>query len=229
MRAHEVVMAWVTGELSSGRLSIGDRLPGERALAETLGVSRSSLREALRILEALGSVRSSTGSGPKSGTIITASPEQALSLALKLQLATSNVEYQHIAETRLLLETWAAQHSNHEQGEWQQAETLLERMEQPGITIDDFLAWDAEFHVTLARSAANPLISTLMEALRLSIAEHASAGAKALPNWEGTVARLKTEHRAILESFQNGDGDQAAVLLRAHIEGYHRETEHLSR
>ncbi len=79
MKAHEVVMTWVTDELSSGRLRIGDRLPGERALAETLGVSRASLREALRVLEALGAIRSSTGSGPNAGTIVTAAPEQALS------------------------------------------------------------------------------------------------------------------------------------------------------
>src|SRR5688500_17922536 len=54
MKAHETVMGWVTAELQSGRLSIGDHLPGERALAETLHVSRGSLREALRVLEALG-------------------------------------------------------------------------------------------------------------------------------------------------------------------------------
>ena len=53
MKAHEVVMAWVTEELTSGRLRIGDRLPGERTLAETLEVSRASLREALRVLDAV--------------------------------------------------------------------------------------------------------------------------------------------------------------------------------
>ena len=90
-------MAWVTEELTSGRLRIGDRLPGERTLAETLEVSRASLREALRVLEALGVIRSATGSGPNAGTIVTAAPAQALSLALNLQLATSHVEHRHIA------------------------------------------------------------------------------------------------------------------------------------
>lgn len=216
-------MAWVTEELSSGRLGIGDRLPGERALAETLGVSRSSLREALRVLEALGSVRSATGSGPQSGTIITASPEQALSLALKLQLATSHVEHQHIAETRLLLETWAALHSEQSRGEWQQAAHVLDRMDDPQLPIEDFLAHDADFHVTLARSAANPLISTLMEALRLSIVEHTAAAARSLPDWNATARRLRDEHRAILETLREGDGVTAAALLRAHIEGYDSE------
>lgn len=101
-------MEWVTEELRSGRLHIGDHLPGERALAEALQVSRSSLREALRVLEALGTIRTATGSGPRSGTIITASPEQALTLALNLQLATSQVEHHHVYEMRLLLESWAA-------------------------------------------------------------------------------------------------------------------------
>lgn len=229
MRAHEVVMAWVTEELSSGRLRIGDRLPGERALAETLGVSRSSLREALRVLEALGSVRSATGSGPQSGTIITASPEQALSLALKLQLATSHVTHHHIAETRLLLETWAAQHSDPGRGDWGQAAHLLDRMNEQELSIEGFLAYDADFHVTLARSAANPLISTLMEALRLSIVEHTAAAAHSLPDWAGTAARLRDEHRVILETLLKGDGMVAAELLRAHIEGYDREVEQRDR
>lgn len=216
-------MAWVTDELSSGRLRIGDRLPGERSLAETLGVSRSSLREALRVLEALGSVRSATGSGPQSGTIITASPEQALSLALKLQMATSHVKHQHIAETRLLLETWAAQHSDSGRGDWPRATLLLEQMDEPELSIEDFLACDADFHVTLAQSAANPLISTLMEALRLSIVEHTATAARSLPDWEGTSARLRDEHRAILDALRRGDGEAAASLLRSHIEGYDHE------
>ena len=217
-------MNWVTGELSSGRLRIGDHLPSERALAETLKVSRSSLREALRVLEALGAIQAATGSGPRSGTIITAAPEQALALALNLQLATSHVEHSHVYEVRLLLESWAAEHSDPAGADWDSADRLLKLMNDPDITIPDFLQLDAEFHVLVSRAAGNPLISTLMDAMRTSIADHTLARAQALPDWEKTATRLRSEHQAILKSLRGGERIKAAEILRQHIRGYYLET-----
>lgn len=224
MRAHETVMQWVTAELASGRLHIGDHLPGERALAETLGVSRNSLREALRVLEALGTLHTSTGSGPKSGTIVTAAPEQALSLALSLQLATRQVVPHDILEVRLLLESWAARNSDSERGEWSQTEHLLDLMDTESLEVDEFLRLDAEFHVLASRAANNPLISTMMDALRIAIFDHTLERARTLPDWDTTAARLRQEHRNILDALRHGRTDQAADLLEAHIRGYYVET-----
>ncbi|WP_425843734.1 FadR/GntR family transcriptional regulator [Agrococcus sp. TSP3-2-1] len=224
MKTHERVMAWVTEELQSGRLSIGDHLPGERALAEALGISRGSLREALRVLEALGTIRTSTGSGPRSGTILTAAPEQALALALSMQLATRHVEHRHIYEARLLLESWSAEHAELGERDLAAAEALLDRMDDPELAVPDFLELDAEFHVTIARAAHNPLLSTLMDALRTSIADHTRERAEALPDWKATAVRLRSEHRGILERLRANDRDGAAERIQAHIRGYYRET-----
>lgn len=224
MKVHERVMDWVTTELRSGRLAIGDHLPGERVLAETLQVSRGSLREALRVLEALGTIRTSTGSGPRSGTIITAEPEQALALALDMQLATRHVEHAHIYEVRLLLEAWAAEHAELDGADLASAEQLLDRMDAAELPVEEFLQLDAAFHVSLSRAAGNPLISTLMDALRSAIADHTLARARALPDWPSTAARLRAEHRGIVERVRDGDRATAAALLRQHIEGYYRET-----
>ncbi|RBP67153.1 GntR family transcriptional regulator [Brevibacterium sanguinis] len=223
MKAHEKVMDWVTEELRSGRLRIGDHLPGERALAEELQVSRGSIREALRVLEALGTIGTATGSGPRSGTIVTAAPEQALTLALNMQLATSHVEASHVYEMRQLLETWAAEHATAE-APWDDAERLLDLMDDPELPLEEFLPLDAEFHVTLSRAADNPLISTLMDALRTSIADHTLARARALPDWKRTAARLRSEHRAIYTALRDGEPGTAARLLHDHIEGYYLET-----
>lgn len=218
-------MNWVTEELQSGRLSIGDHLPSERALAETLGVSRSSLREALRVLEALGSISSATGSGPRAGTIITAAPEQALALSLTLQLATSQVGHNDVYETRLLLERWAARRSSPDRGDWDAAEKLLDVMDDPELPLGEFLTLDAQFHVILTRSASNPLISTLMDALRSSVADHTVALAQALPDWPTTAVRLQVEHRGILAAMRAGRGEEAARLIGEHITGYYEETQ----
>ena len=225
MKAHETVMNWVTEELKSGRLGIGDHLPSERALAETLGVSRSSLREALRVLEALGSISSATGSGPRSGTIITAVPEQALSLSLTLQLATSQVGHHDVFEARLLLEGWAARHSLPERGDWDSAEKLLTIMDDPELPLEEFLNLDAQFHAMLSRAASNPLISTLVDALRTSVADHTVARAQTLPDWRATATRLQAEHRAILAAMREHRAEAAAELLHRHITGYYEETQ----
>lgn len=224
VRVHETVMRWVQDELEGGRLHVGDHLPGERALAETLGVSRSSLREALRVLEALGALQTSTGSGPRAGTIVTAEPGQAMSLALSLQVATKQVAHADILETRLLLERWAAEHSDPDRGDWEALERVLQRMDEPAIGLAEFLRLDAEFHVMASRAADNPLISTLMEALRLAIFEHTLTRARALPDWVATATRLRAEHRGVLEALQAGRGADAAELLDRHISGYYDET-----
>ena len=57
IRLHETVVRHVEDELAAGRLPVGSRLPGERALAEQLGISRASVREGIRVLEAMGVVR----------------------------------------------------------------------------------------------------------------------------------------------------------------------------
>lgn len=64
---HHIEACLLSGELGPGELGPGDHLPRERALATELGVGRSSVREAVRVLDVLGLVRTQTGSGPKAG------------------------------------------------------------------------------------------------------------------------------------------------------------------
>ena len=64
-RSYDLLLANIEAGLRSGEIKLGDQLPGERTLAETYGISRASVREGIRILDALGVLRSSSGSGPK--------------------------------------------------------------------------------------------------------------------------------------------------------------------
>src|SRR5918994_1482837 len=73
-------------------------------LAARLGVGRSSVREALRVLEVLGLVRTGTGSGPTSGAIIIATPRGGMSALLRLQVAAQGFPLADVVATRLLLE-----------------------------------------------------------------------------------------------------------------------------
>lgn len=90
-RAYTVVLAWVEERLRSGELSIGDKLPSERVLAERFDISRASVREAVRILDVMGLVRSATGSGPSSGATVISEPSAALGWALRMHIATKSL------------------------------------------------------------------------------------------------------------------------------------------
>jgi GntR family transcriptional repressor for pyruvate dehydrogenase complex len=227
MRTHQVVSAWLEQELAAGRLAIGSRLPGERSMAEQLGISRASVREGTRVLEALGVVRAGVGSGPQAGTIITGNPALALDAALRLHVASAHLPVKDIVETRLLLEAWAAEHAWRDSPALERAARLLDEMDGPDA--DDlgpgaFLERDALFHVALAEAAGNVLVGAMMGSLRGSIAAYTQRLTADLPDWGSTSDRLRHEHRAILAAIVGGEGPRAADLVRHHIERFYRES-----
>ncbi|MBT8162143.1 MULTISPECIES: FadR/GntR family transcriptional regulator [Arthrobacter] len=222
MRTHELVLAWIEKQLSDGHLVLGGRLPAERALAEKLEVSRTSVREAIRILEAMGVVRAGVGSGKDAGTIVIAEPGTALGSALRLHVATQHLPVADIVQTRILLESWAVSRARADAPELLEAGRLLDRMDA-STAVDDFLALDVAFHLALAEAAGNAVVSTIMGSLREAIEGYAAALTLNLPDWDSTADRLRREHRAILAAVNHHDGGRAAELVAAHIEGYYRE------
>ena len=223
MRTHQLVLSWIENELSEGRLTVGGRLPAERTLAEQLKVSRTSVREAIRILEAMGVVRAGVGSGPEAGTVVISDPTAALGSALRLHVATQHLPVADIVETRVLLESWAASKARPDAPELEAAGALLDDMAAEGLAVNDFLALDVRFHLALADAAGNAVVSAMMGSLRESIQGYAAQLTSNLPDWEDTASRLKAEHRAILAAIRNDDGERAARLVAAHIQGYYKE------
>ncbi|HYH76085.1 MAG TPA: FadR/GntR family transcriptional regulator [Arthrobacter sp.] len=225
MRTHQLVLHWIEGQLFEGKLAVGGRLPAERSLAEQLQVSRTSVREAIRILEAMGVVRAGVGSGPEAGTVVISDPTAALGSALRLHVATQHLPVSDIVQTRVLLESWAASHARPDSADLDVAARLLEEMDADAMAVDDFLALDVRFHLALADAAGNAVVSAMMGSLRESITGYASELTSNLPDWDATAVRLRTEHHRILDAIRNNDGDRAAKLVAAHIEGYYREAE----
>lgn len=222
MRTHELVLQWIEKQLSDGDLTLGGRLPGERAMAEQLQVSRTSVREAVRILEAMGVVRAGVGSGKDAGTVVIAEPGSALGSTLRLHVATRHLPVADIVETRVLLESWAAERAQVGVPALEEAAALLDQMDE-APDIDTFLALDARFHVALAQAAGNSVVSAMMASLRGAIENYASTLTENLPDWNATSTRLRAEHRAILNAVNNNDGGKAAQLVAAHIQGFYTE------
>ena len=222
MRTHELVLQWIEKQLSDGHLALGGRLPGERAMAEQLQVSRTSVREAVRILEAMGVVRAGVGSGKDAGTVVIAEPGSALGSTLRLHVATRHLPVADIVETRVLLESWAAARAKVGAPALDEAAALLEQMDD-SPDIETFLALDARFHVALAQAAGNTVVSAMMASLRGAIENYAGKLTGNLPDWKATSDRLRAEHRAILAAVNADDGGRAADLVAAHIQGFYTE------
>ena len=225
-RAWEIVLESIESDLLSGRLSPGDHLPAERALAAALGVGRSSVREALRVLEVLGLIRTASGSGPSAGAIIVALPGGGMSALMRLQVAAQGFPVADVVKTRLILEAavvvelaGAAIASD-----LTESEQLLEAMDAPELTEAEFLALDTQFHLSLATASGNQVITATMAGLRSAIEGYARAGALGLASWAETSARLRGEHRGILAAIRTAEPARARALVVAHIEGYYAET-----
>lgn len=229
-RAWEVVLETIETELLSGRLKPGDHLPPERALAADLRVGRSSVREAIRVLEVLGLVRTATGSGPQSGAIIVATPSGGMSALMRLQVAAQGFPVADVVRTRLLLETAVATDLAERaglgsaSGSLAPAVQLLDAMDSSALTPAEFLALDAQFHVALAQASENQVVTAMMAGLRNSIEGYVLAGVPALPDWAATVTRLRHEHRAIVTAIETADVALARTRIHDHITGYYAES-----
>lgn len=223
-RAWRVVLEKIEADLLEGRLGPGDRLQPERELATTLGVGRSSVREALRVLEVMGLIRTATGSGPTAGAIVTATPHGGLAQFLRLQVAAQGFPIPDVYETRLLLEEWAVAHLAAEsEPDLAPARATLEAMEADGLTAEEFLALDTQFHLRLTDAAGNIVVAATMAGLRTTIESYIRAGAERIPDWEATSARLRHEHAEVVRAIEAGDAEQARATLRAHITGYYAD------
>ena len=225
-RAWRVVLESIERDLLDGRLRPGDRLPGERALSADLGVGRSSVREALRVLEVLGLIRTATGSGPSAGAIIVALPGGGMSALMRLQVAATGFAVADIVKTRLVLETAVAADLAEAapKARLKASVALLDVMESRTLSADEFLALDAQFHLSLAEASGNQVIAATMAGLRSSIESYVRSGASHLPSWSATSARLMAEHRDIVTAIESGDTASAKATVHSHIANYYAET-----
>lgn len=222
-RMYTVVLDWLEERLRSGEVSVGDKLPGERHLAEEFGISRASVREAIRILDAMGLVRSSTGSGPNAGAIVIAEPSAALGWALRMHVANRSLPVRDLVQTRLLLETQsareaaAAAETPGRAAVLEHAAELVAAMEDPDLPDERFHAHDAQFHILLASLAGNVVVETIMASLRQATIGYVQETVAGLEDWPQVRRTLQEQHRAILLAFQERRGEDAATALREHI------------
>lgn len=225
-RAHDAVLRHIEDSLRSGELKLGDRLPGERALAEQFGISRASVRDAIRSLEVMGVVRSATGSGPNSGTIVVSDPSSALGVALRMHVASHHLPVKDVVQARIMMETWSLEHAASAPWSPEQlddARRLLEAMDDDALPSQVFTLLDSQFHVALSALAGNVVVSTMMESMREAIRGYIDDAVERRGGWDEAVDTLREQHRGIFEAVEARDGERSAQLVREHIEWFYAQ------
>jgi GntR family transcriptional repressor for pyruvate dehydrogenase complex len=219
-RAFEDVIVQVEEAIAAGRLRPGDRLPPERDLAAQLRVSRASVREALRILEAFGVVEARRGRGADAGSVVTTDGQNGLAGLLRIYSLLMNVPLSDLVDLRVAVESMTARGAA-EKGNGGRLTELAASMD--GVTDRGaFLQLDTDFHVELARASGNALAPLLMEALRETIAQKMRAAFDAVDDWDSTREHIAADHAKLAAAVQAGDGESAAMTVTEHIRGFYR-------
>ncbi len=197
----------------SGAVGLGDRLPSERALAEALGVGRYSVREALKILEAVGLVESRVGDG----TFLTTNTGANFGRILGLSLASWGGTIIEILDARKMIEVEAVRVAA-ERATEEQIELLANELEEMQSHTQDFrqyLKADMNFHRRIGEASQNAIISQFVNNL-IDLLEEVlkETHSDELP----TQAEGSGTHETIYQAIVRREPDTASRLMRDHIQ-----------
>jgi len=211
----------IRAAILAGTLSSGERLPPERELARQFGVSRASVREALRHLQAQGLVSARGRTSP----LETASSDAA---AVRFREALGHVAQLHgvsradLVELRVAIETTALLRAAAAPipERLDEARAALAIMERAEASPQEFQAADVAFHVALVGASGNQALLLVMQAVKDAIRTNLD-DALSVRSLGKLRPRIVAEHRALLRSIERGAGESAATQLRRHLREFY--------
>jgi GntR family transcriptional repressor for pyruvate dehydrogenase complex len=198
----------------SGELRPGDRLPPEKELGEALGLSRSSLREAVKALEIIRVLDVRRGDGTYVTSLSPSLLLDALSFVVDVHQDDSVLE---LFEVRQILEPAAAALATPAitAAGVTHLRDLLAQVH--GTTsVDELVANDIVFHRYISERAGNAYLTRLLDTLSSSTLR---ARVWRGLTQEGSVERTLTEHRAIVDALEAGDATLVAAQMTVHVSG----------
>lgn len=212
-KVSEVVARGLARRIVNSHLEEGAALAPERIMAEEEGVGRTTMREALRLLETGGALRIRTGAA--GGPVVRRPRPADLSGQMTLQLQFEEATYGDVAATRRMLEPLvayeAAEHVTPEAIETLREvnQSLLDTFEEP----DEFTEGNRRFHGIIAEYCGNVLLRIFTESM-LVIADNRSVG---ILYPKRQVEGIVAAHEKIVDALESGDSEAAADAMRAHL------------
>lgn len=204
----------------SGSMTSGSTLPSERQLQKTFGVGRTTVREALRALEAQGFLSGGDGNWR---TVTEPTLDGPLREALVQLMRLQRVDLDDLVDLRLILETAAVERAvaaaDHDA--LAGVREHLESMRRPGISVGEYQEADMRFHVTLAQASGNEALHLVMLTLREVIGRYMLAMNESVRDLERRLPSVTADHAAILEAVERGDVPAAVEHTKRHLLGSH--------
>ncbi len=198
------------------KLSVGSKLPTEREMCESFGVSRTALREALRRLSARGLVTIQKGSGMYVSEINIEDAIDTLNLYYDLKFDKNLLS--QIIEVRYMFEPEIARLAalNRTLKDLDELTGNLAEFEQcdPDNTQQE-ADLDNSFHLTISKATLNPIVQITMEPIYSLLPRMRNY---IYGNIDGEKANTFKSHRDLLNAIRNQDGDQAQLIMKDHLE-----------
>jgi GntR family transcriptional regulator, transcriptional repressor for pyruvate dehydrogenase complex len=194
------------------KLRPGDKLPSERELAESLAVSRSSIRDAIRSLELMGMVEPRQGAGTIVREITPNSVANPLANALKRkqEVIGELLDFRRIIEPPLAAR--AATHATSE--DITEMEDILDRQKMKLRKGESTIPEDSEFHYAIAMASGNSVVLKVLDILMDLLRETRERSLQV----EGRPQKSLAGHRRILSAIKRHDAGGANAAMRQHIE-----------
>jgi GntR family transcriptional repressor for pyruvate dehydrogenase complex len=211
----ETVAKEIVDDIYSQGLGPGAKLPPEREMLERFGVSRGTLREALRILEVHGLLM--IRSGPYGGPTVSEMTPHDFNRACSLHFKSAGITVRELWQSRVSLEPLltrlAAEHLTSDT--IASLTSLLERAKAESVDVNStFIETGAEFHQAIATASGDPILSLFARSLG-EMTAYLATQALFPPS---QFARVHDDHIRIIEAILAGESSRAETLARVHIE-----------
>jgi GntR family transcriptional repressor for pyruvate dehydrogenase complex len=215
-KLYELVAERILRDVSRGYLKPGDPLPPERALADQYAVGRSSIREAVRMLESGGVIE-----GAGRGTFVVARTRNPLNQSLALLIAAHGGDLRELFEIRKILEveTAALAADRRTEEDLVRMKAAVQEMRRGMESRDRYVDGDIQFHLAIVRASHNRIASHMMQAIR-DVMRRALASIYDIP---GSPQRSSAQHASILEAVVAGRPSEARERMREHLLSVERD------
>jgi GntR family transcriptional repressor for pyruvate dehydrogenase complex len=215
VRAYEHVVDQIESALRRGELRAGERLPSERELMRQFQVSRSTIREALRVLASNGLVRSRQGD-PQGPELLALGPDTLRRPMAKLA-RSGEVSFEDLLQFRILLDGAASYLAArlHDEAQIAEMQAALDRLSSTvGAGRKAWSEADIAFHDAIARATGNPLLQICSEVVRSVAAGMIESSIEESGDSPELMDRWVRLHSRLFELIRARDGVEAAAQAR---------------
>ncbi|GAA0704980.1 FadR/GntR family transcriptional regulator [Paraclostridium ghonii] len=213
-KIYQQVIGQIQNMILEGKLKNGDKLMSERELSQKMGVSRTSIREALRVLETMGIIESRQGEG----NFICNKIESSLIQPLSMMFTLNNGTYEDIIELRRIIELEAVKLAaiRGTEEEFEDLKIITQRLME-NDEICDKAEIDKEIHYKITCMSKNFLIKSLYN-ISLSLLEDFIVNSRQKVVYYHEEDTINTQHKKICEAIIARDAESAYKYMKDHID-----------